>query len=145
MILVTKTSDPQTAPDAGFQVGGIMARSADGDLENHIVVGIGCMGNPNLKMICQNTINGNSAIHVTRTLQNYLHVRLTRTGNNFRVYYFDAVVSQWMLWREIKRDNMPEQLQIGIAAFSYVPGNGPNRKPDLLVHAEHWTITTPSK
>lgn len=143
-LVVTKASDPESSPNAGFQIGGIMLRW-DSDTENHIYAAIGCMGNPAIKMICQNTINGNSAIHVTKIPRHQLRVRISRTGNVFQLQYYDQETKQWTLWRELKRENIPAALQLGIAGYAHVPGNAPNRKPDVLVQARHFTIIPSGK
>jgi hypothetical protein len=137
---ITKAKDTAAVADAGFQAGGLMLRAEGEGPENYILFGLGCMGNPQLKLISQNTIKGNSAIHVTRVEQNDIPLRLRRQGNRIALHYYASEKKQWVVLREIRRDDLPASLQIGIAGFAYFPGNGPNRQPDILVHAKGFRI-----
>ena len=60
-VKVAKATDEGSPPDKGFQVGGLMLRNADSELENYILLGLGCMGNEKMKIISQTNIHGNSA------------------------------------------------------------------------------------
>ncbi len=141
-LAVTKTIDTTAAPDAGFQVGGLMLRSATDSMENHIFFAVGCMGNPQLKLISQNTINGRSAIHVTRIDHHSLTIRLRRMESLFQLHYLSPETNQWVLLREIQRKDLPNNLQAGIAGFAWVPGDAPNRHPDLLIQAHGFRIAS---
>lgn len=138
---VTKAIDTASGPDAGFQLGGLMIRSPDALTENHVLLGIGCMGNPQLKMVSQNTIRGNSATHVTRIDKNSIKMRLRRTGPTIELSYLSDE-GTWVVLRKYERPEWQKELQVGIAAYAYVPGSGPNRKPDILVRAEGFEIRT---
>lgn len=142
---VTQAKDTTLVPDAGFQAGGLMVRADGEGPENYILFGLGCMGNPQLKLISQNTIKGNSAIHVTRVERNDIAVRLRREGNRITLHYYVPEKKQWVMLREIRRDDLPASLQAGIAGFAYFPGNGPNRQPDILVHAKGFRETPIAK
>lgn len=135
-IRVTKSMDTTRGPDAGFQLGGIMLRPEGVDPENHILLGVACMGNPQLKMVSQNTVRGNSAIHVTRVEQNEFVFRLRRKGPQVELHYQEPGTDSWTLLRQYQRPEWPAELQAGIAGYAYVPGTGPNRKPDLLIRAD---------
>lgn len=139
-IRVTKAMDTTRGPDAGFQVGGLMIRAPEADDESHILFAIGCMGNPQLKFISQNTTKGKSATHVTRVEQNEVTMRLRRAGQVIVLSYLSPENGNWVVIRQYARADWPETLQAGIAGYSYVTGSGPNRKPDILVHAEGYTI-----
>ncbi|MBL7847770.1 MAG: hypothetical protein JNL40_09905 [Cyclobacteriaceae bacterium] len=139
---VSKTIDTTAAPDAGFQVGGLMLRSDTDSMENHIFFALGCMGNPQLKLVSQNTINGRSAIHVTRIDHHQLTIRLRRMESLFQLHYLSPETNQWVPLREIQRKDMPQNLQAGIAGFAWVPGDAPNRHPDLLIQAHGFRITS---
>ncbi len=138
---VSKTVDTAAAPDAGFQVGGLMLRSPQEGPENHVFLAVGCMGNPQTKIISQNTINGRSAIHVTRISTHQLPMRMRRLGNRVELHYLSPENNQWVMLREIKRDNLPSELHVGIAGFAWVPGGAPNRHPDLLIRAHGLRLT----
>jgi hypothetical protein len=133
-ISVTQTLDTLAAPDAGFQIGGLMLRVND-EPENHLFFALGCMGNPNLKMVCQNTINGNSATHVTKSEKSEMTLRIRRKGALFSFYIKESEAADWKLVREVTRKDLPANLQAGVAGFAYLPGNAPNRHPNLLIHA----------
>lgn len=133
---VTRAMDTTRAPDAGFQLGGLMVRPRDAEPENHILLGLACMGNPQLKLVSQNTLRGNSAIHVTRVEHNEFVLRLRRVGPGVELHYLDSQSGSWVLLRQYARADWPETLQAGVAAYAYVPGSGPNRKPDVLIRAE---------
>ncbi len=139
-ISVTQALDTTATPDAGFQIGGIMLR-ADGDLENHLFFALGCMGNPNLKVVCQNTINGNSATYVTKTDRHQMTMRIRRKGALFSLYIKESENGDWKLIREVTRKDLPTNLQAGIAGYAYIPGNAPNRHPNLLIHSHGFLIT----
>lgn len=140
-ISVTQTLDTTATPDAGFQVGGLMLR-VNGEPENHLFFALGCMGNPNLKMVCQNTINGNSATYVTQTGQAEMTLRIRRKGPLISFYIKESDAADWKLVREVTRKDLPANLQAGIAGFAYLPGNAPNRHPNLLIHANGLQVTT---
>lgn len=140
-ILVSQTLDTTASPDAGFQIGGIMLR-AEGESENHLLLAIGCMGNPNLKLVCQNTINGNSATYVTKTDRHEMTLRIRRKGPLISFYIKESEPGGWKLIREVTRKDLPADLQAGVAGFAYLPGNAPNRHPNLLIHA-HGIVITP--
>lgn len=139
-IRVTKALDTTRGPDAGFQVGGLMIRAPEADTESHVLFGIGCMGNPQLKLVSQNTIKGNSATHVTRVEQNVVTMRLRRSGPAIELSYLSPENRNWVVLRQYSRAEWPETLQAGIAGYTYVIGSGPNRKPDILVHADGFTV-----
>lgn len=134
-LAVTKTIDTAAAPDAGFQVGGLMIRAPRDEPENHILFAFGSMGNPTLKLIQQNTINGRSAIHVTRVGWHTAALRIRRLGNKIELHYLPPETHRWVLAREIQRGDLPETLQVGLAGYAWVPGEAPNRHPDLLIQA----------
>ena len=135
-IKVTKATDSLSAPDAGFQIGGLMVRVEKGQPENYLLFGLGTMGSNALKLVSQNTINNNSAIHVSRTDSNDLYLRMTRSGTSFGLYYRLPREPEWKLLREVIRKDLPSSLQFGLAAYAYFPGNAPNRKPDILLKAQ---------
>jgi hypothetical protein len=132
-VSVSQTLDTTAAPDTGFQIGGIMLR-VDGEDENHIFFALGCMGNPNLKMVCQNTINGNSATFVTKTERREMILRIRRKGPLISFYIMESEPGDWKLIREVTRKDLPSDLQAGVAGYAYLPGNAPNRHPNLLIH-----------
>jgi len=132
---ITQAKDTSAIPDAGFQLGGLMVRADQVD-ENYILFGLGCMGNPQLKLISQNTVNGKSSMQVTRVEVNQLQLRLRRTGSRIALHYYSKEKRQWILLREIIRTDFPSSLQTGIAGYAYFPGKAPNRQPNILIHAK---------
>jgi len=134
-IAVTQTIDTSAAPKAGFQVGGLMLRAPVDEQENHIFVAIGCMGNPTLKIVDQNTIRGRSATHVTRIEWHEVAIRIRRLGIKVEVHYLSPENHRWVLLREIQRNDLPAELEVGLAGYAWVPGEAPNRHPDLLIQA----------
>lgn len=139
---ITKTMDTAAAPDAGFQAGGLMVRVPRDEPENHIFLGLGCMGNPTLKLIQQNTINGRSAIHLTRLEWHAAALRIRRLGNKIELHYLSPETDTWALAREIQRSDLPDTLQVGLAGYAWVPGEAPNRHPDLLIQAHGMRINS---
>ncbi len=135
-VSVTKTLDTAAAPNTGFQVGGLMLRNGGEGPENHVFVALGCLGNPQLKIIGQNTINGRSAMYVSKIDGHELHLLLRRSGERVELHYLSPETRQWVRWKEIQRKDLPADLQVGVAGYSWLPGDAPNRHPDLLIHAK---------
>lgn len=138
-IRVTKAQDTLATPDAGFQLGGLMIRAA-GNSENHVLLGIGCMGNPQLKLVSQHTIRNNSAIYVSKTEENETQLRILRKGPVLELYQRHA--TDWVLIRRFNCDSWPAEVHYGIAGFSYVTGSGPKRRPDLLIQVDHLSFSS---
>lgn len=136
---VTKARDTLAAPDVGFQVGGLMIR-AGGDSENHVLLGIGCMGNPQIKLVSQHTIKNNSAIYVSKTDVHEIRLRVLRKGSTIELYQKPG--NDWVLVRTFRIESWPTEIQYGIAGFAYVTGSGPKRHPDLLIRVDQLTFTS---
>lgn len=141
-IRVTKSQDTTAAPDIGFQLGGLMIRNNSGDSENHILFGLGCMGNPQLKLVSQHTIKNNSAIYVTKVDANDLYLRIRRRGPNVELHR-QTDEGVWTLVRQFSVQDWPPEIQFGIAGYTYVPGSGPKRQPDLLINASEISLAPP--
>jgi hypothetical protein len=133
-VQVTKSQDTTAAPDAGFQLGGLMIRDASGDAENHILLGIGCMGNPQLKLVSQHTMNGKTTTRVTKVNGSTFMLRLRRTGRTVELYHGEN--GNWTEFGRIVDSKLSSDIQVGIAGYTYVPGNGPKRHPDLLIKTD---------
>ncbi len=134
-VRVTRAQDTASAPDAGFQAGGLMIRHSGGSDENNIFFGIGCMGNPNLKIIGQQTLNGNTTVYTTKLPINEIVVRLKRHGSRVELHWLQSK-QRTVIIREYLVAEWPEEIQVGVAGYTFVPGGGPKRKPDLLIKAD---------
>lgn len=134
-IRVTKTQDTTAGPEMGFQLGGLMIRNGSDDAENHILLGLGCMGNPQLKLVSQQTTRSKSAISILKVDTNELYLRIRRRGTRVELHYRSGQ-GDWTSTREYSITGWTAEIQYGIAGFAYVPGSGPNRNPDLLIRAE---------
>ncbi len=139
-VRVTKTQDTLSAPDVGFQLGGLMLRAGQGDSENHVLFGIGCMGNPQIKLVSQHTIRNNSAVYVSKTDTHEMLLRIRRQGATVELLR-ESEGNNWTLVRKFTVDQWPAEIQYGIAGFAYVTGSGPKRRPDLLIQVEQLTFT----
>jgi regulation of enolase protein 1 (concanavalin A-like superfamily) len=139
-VRVTKSQDTTAAPDMGFQLGGLMIRNVSGDAENHILLGLGCMGNPQLKLVGQQTTRNKSAINASKLDAKELYLRIRRRGTRVELHYRSGG-DDWTLTREYPITDWPAEIQYGIAGFAYVPGSGPKRNPDLLIRADESRIT----
>lgn len=131
---VTKSQDTTAAPDAGFQVGGLMIRNGNEGSGNHILFALGCMGNPQLKLVSQQTMAGKSSTRVTKVDFNTCLMRLRRKGSSVELHY--EINGQWIEMARFDQANLPATVQVGIAGYAYVPGNGPKRQPNLLIKAD---------
>lgn len=140
-VRITKAQDTTAAVDMGFQTGGLMVRRTNSEAENNVFFGLGCMGNPQHKLVSQHTIEGNSALYVTKVDGNEFTLRLRRKGSLVELHYLNGP-GQWIPLRQFKLTGWPTEVQVGIAGFAFVPGNGPKRRPDLLVRAQGVTITS---
>lgn len=134
MVRVTQSSDTTAVPNAGFQAGGLMIRVQQEQSEDHVLLAIGCMGNPQLKILAQHTAEANSRTQVTRTEQNEYRLRLRRVGDRAELSY-RVTDEPWTLLQTYTLSGWPAEVQAGIAGFTYVTGGGPNRRPDLLIKA----------
>jgi regulation of enolase protein 1 (concanavalin A-like superfamily) len=134
-VRVTQSQDTTVAPDAGFQLGGLMIRNSSGDSENHILLGIGCMGNPQLKLVSQHTIKGKSTINVSKVDGNEFYLRIRRRGTQVELHH-RVGNDDWMVARVFTIADWPAEIQCGIAGFTYVSGSGPKRIPNLLIRTD---------
>jgi hypothetical protein len=139
-VQVRKTSDTTVAPDRGFQVGGLLLRDATGSAENHVLLGLGTGGNRNLKVIVQNTVRGQSAVHPTKVDASDYWLRIERQGIKFSLSARQPNETNWTLLKIIERNDLPETLQVGLAAFASFPGDGPRMRPDLRVRFRQTVI-----
>ena len=138
---VTKTQDTLATPDAGFQLGGLMIRSDQEDTENHILLGIGCMGNAQMKLVSQHTIKNNSAVYVSKIDFNEFTLRIRRRGIVVELYQQNSASNEWTLIRKFSINHWPGKIHYGIAGFAYVTGSGPKRHPDLLIQVNQLTLS----
>jgi regulation of enolase protein 1 (concanavalin A-like superfamily) len=139
-VRVTRAQDTTTAPQAGFQLGGLMIRRGDGDTENQILYGVGCMGNPQMKRVSQQTIRNKSATQVTKVEANEFQLRIRRRGNQVELQY-RTDGTEWIVDKKYTLTDWPAEIQCGIAGYAYVPGSGPKRNPDLLIRADRMVLT----
>ncbi|WP_164851190.1 hypothetical protein [Larkinella soli] len=143
LVQVRKARDTTQAPDRGFQAGGLLIRVPDhDDAPDHLFFGLGTGGNQNLKLLIQNTIQGRSAVQPIRTESDNQWLRIERRGNEFRFLTRKEGAGDWTLVRSIRRDNWPETVQAGLAAYADFTGNGPKMYPDLQVKFSR-TLLTP--
>lgn len=89
----------------------------------------------------QNTIEDNSAINPDRTKQASYQLRIERENNLFRLLGRTIVTEEWQLLKLIERTDLSPELQVGLAAYSSFPGNGPKMKSDIRVQFKQTQIT----
>jgi hypothetical protein len=81
----------------------------------------------------QHTIEVNSAINPVKTKHASYQLRMEREKNTLRLLSRTTTTEEWQLLKIIERTDFSPQLQVGLAAYSSFPGNGPKMKPDIRV------------
>ena len=129
--------DGAQLPSTGRQQGGLMVRQhRHDDRENHLLLSIGNVGNPNMRVLYQSTRNSRSALKMEKTGHNVMDLRIVRQGAAFQCWMKTPAAAEWQLLESFDRPDLGATLEIGPAAYAHFSGDGPKMYPDLLVRFE---------
>lgn len=141
-ISISAARDTSALPRAGWQQGGLMARSArrgDGG-ENHLLLSIGTVGNPKMRLLRQSTHDDRSVLKMEKIDLRTIDLRLLRQGSRFECWIKAPDNLTWQLLDRYDRPDLGPTLEVGPAAYTHLPGKGPLMAPDLKVRFENLEV-----
>lgn len=114
-------------PARSYSLAGLMVRSPRPDsvkknaksVENWLFLSTGSAtkkGKPQFES--KNTVNGKSKLKVFEAKQGWLYISIIRIDNKFYQLYKFSENEEWVLLRVIERNDMPNELQVGMLAYS---------------------------
>jgi hypothetical protein len=127
---ITKTNSAEM-PDKGFQQAGIMIRKKDDQKENYVFLSIGTGGNPTPKISFKKTSESKSKTFTEKLEDMNGWLRMEKKGNKLIASYKSEINSEYKKIGEFSNDWLNTQFQIGLAAYTGFPGDGPKMKPDM--------------
>jgi hypothetical protein len=124
----TKTSNLAEEPDPQFRLGGLLARdpASSPAMSNfvHVALGAGSFAVP-VASEDKTTVDSSSSYTFHPIAQTEGELRLTRSGNDFSMYYRAIGAMTWQLLGTHTRADLPATLQVGLMAYDN------NGSPDL--------------
>jgi len=127
---ITKTNSAEM-PDKGFQQAGIIIRKKDDQKENYVFLSIGTGGNPTPKISFKKTSESKSKTFTEKLEDMNGWLRMEKKGNKLIASYKSEINSEYKKIGEFSNDWLNTQFQIGLAAYTGFPGDGPKMKPDM--------------
>ncbi|HAS43655.1 MAG TPA: hypothetical protein DCS93_24455 [Microscillaceae bacterium] len=123
-----KVGDPNACvgDNTRYQLAGIIARDPSASEENYVFIVVGLRDN-RLSIETKNTRNGSSQVEFVDWASCDAELRITRTGQTFRLYARPVGGSTWTLLREIIRGTastgpvLSNTLQVGMISYTYQP------------------------
>ena len=129
-IIITKSNTVEM-PDKGFQQAGIIIRKKDDQKENYIFLSVGTGGNPTPKISFKKTTESKSKTFAEKMENMNGWLRLEKKGNKIIAYYKAENNNEYKKIGEFANEWLNAQFQIGLAAYTGFPGDGPKMKPDM--------------
>jgi len=126
-----KTSNGAQQPSPQFRLGGLLARhpSSSPAMSNfvHVALGAGSFAVP-VASEDKTTVDSSSTYTFHPIAMTEGELRLTRTGDDFSMYYRPIGDMTWQLLGTHTRADLPATLQVGLMAYD------PNGSPDLTAN-----------
>jgi len=125
-----KTSNSAVAPDPEYRLGGILARdpASTPAMSNfvHVALGAGPLAIP-FAAEDKTTDDSSSTYFFHPIADTEGELRLTRSGDDFTMYYRPVGDPTWQLLGSTTRADLPATLQVGLMAYDF------NASPDITV------------
>jgi len=142
-ISLVKSSDGGQVPDRGFQQGGIIVRSVNGEKQNYVLLSVGTGGNPNPKLFFKRTTDNKSRTVVSKNDNLSGWLRIEKAGNKVVAFFKTDNDSDFRKAGEYKLEWLHGKVQLGLTVFASFSGDGPKMKPDMKADFSQLKISKP--
>lgn len=120
------TGKNTTSPKRGYSLAGLMVRSPRPNVakdkkgvENWLFLSTGSAKKKGqAEFETKNTVNGKSKLKVFEGKSGWITLAISRIGNTFYQFYNYDNAKEWVLLRVMERPEMPEEVQVGMLAYS---------------------------
>ncbi len=130
-LAIRKRNSPLLKPDNGYQQGGIIVRSSEGNAGNSLIFSIGTGGSDVSKIFLRKTINGKTKTTVERTDEFDGWLRIEKKDKILNVYKKEDEKGEWTKVGTYEFDWLNTNLQVGFSIMARFAGDGPKQKPDI--------------
>ena len=142
-INLVKSSDGEHMPDKGFQQGGIIVRSINGEKQNYVLLAVGTGGNSNPKLFFKRTTDNKSRTVVNKNDNMSGWLRIEKAGDKIVAFFKTDDASDFKKVGEYKLAWLNGKLQLGLTVFAAFSGDGPKMKPDMKANFSQLKISKP--
>jgi len=128
-----KTSNASAPPDLPVELGGLMARSPSGAMENYVFIVVGYAEQNTLAVEHKSTTNS-ASLYAQTTFGADSELRLCRQGSTFTMYRRTPGAGSWTQDYQVTRSDLPATLQVGPNAYTL------QATPDVTISFDQFTF-----
>jgi CarboxypepD_reg-like domain len=130
-ISIRKRSNTTLKPDNGYQQGGIIVRSAEGNEENSLIFSMGTGGSNVPKYFLKRTTVGKTKTSAERADDLNGWLRIEKKDNILHVFKKQVASGEWTDAGTYQYEWLKKDLQVGLSIMSRFAGDGPKQRPDM--------------